>query len=1035
MLGKHTHWHWFFGITMGSLNAFWCSYAIAQITPDSTLGAESSVVTPDVVIKGIPSEQIDGGAIRGTNLFHSFQQFNINAARGAYFSNPTGIENILSRVTGGNPSNILGTLGVLGNANLFFINPNGIIFGPNASLDVGGSFVATTANAIQFGDLGFFSATNPNAPPLLTINPSALLFNQIAAPIENRSRADAGADSSGNTGYFGLRVPNGQSLLLVGGDLKADGGGMVAFGGRIELGAVAGTGTVGLNLDRNNLSLNFPETLPRANVSLTNEAGFNVAAGGGGNIVITAENIELLEGSSLNAGILSDNGSVDALAGDINLDATESVTITNNSSIGNLVNSEALGNSGNINIQARSLFVTNGGIIGSATFGEGNAGSVNIFAVDTISLNPGDSDSFIVSNVLSDGVGNSGGINITTGVLEVKNGFQIQSVTVGQGNAGRIEIKARDTVSLSGQGRSVIQNDVGFGGVGDSAGIRIETGSLFLSDKAVITSNVSGRGNSGGVEIVARDLVSLDDPGELTFGGQAGTLILSRVNDGAVGNSGDINITTGSLRASNSQITTSTSGEGNSGSVIIEARNQVVLLRSTDIFTEVTCPCETESGIGGLGNGGDIRIKTASLFLDGGSNLRGDTESRGNAGNIIIEARDSVTFSGSSDLFTSGAFTQVEPEAVGRGGDISITTGTLSLSGDQEINTRTQGQGDAGNIFIKADSIVLTDPGVRIISGATQQGRLAGTSGNGGDISITAGSLRITNRAQVSANTEIKGFAGDININMSRLTLDNRGTIKSESAADADGGNISLNIRDLLLMRHNSQISATAGTAEAGGNGGNITINAPNGFVVSVRNENTDITANAFDGRGGEIRINSSGLFNFEQRDRKDLARELGTTEPNQLNPQRLQTNDITAFSQNNPTLEGQININAPDVDQNLGLIELPSVLADASNVIDTGCAAFAGEGSEFIITGRGGLAPSPDQPLSPDVVWSDTRLPATTAQQQTQEKPAAKLTPKAETVKFVPATGWVFNGKGEVTLISHATPTTESTPASCLEQ
>ena len=144
--------------------------AIAQIIPDHTLGRESSVVVPDVEINGIKSDRLEGGAIRGSNLFHSFQEFNIDAGRGAYFANPAAIVNIFSRVTGVNPSEIFGTLGVLGNANLFFLNPNGIIFGPNASLDVRGSFFGTTANSFVFPDGSEFSATNPGVPPLLTVN-------------------------------------------------------------------------------------------------------------------------------------------------------------------------------------------------------------------------------------------------------------------------------------------------------------------------------------------------------------------------------------------------------------------------------------------------------------------------------------------------------------------------------------------------------------------------------------------------------------------------------------------------------------------------------------------------------------------------------------------------------------------------------------------------------------------------------------------------------------------------------------------------
>ncbi|BBD64194.1 filamentous hemagglutinin outer membrane protein [Nostoc commune NIES-4072] len=176
--------------------------ALAQIVPDKTLETNS------VVIPSPNFDLIDGGTRRGANLFHSFEQFNVKEGGRASFSNPSGIKNIISRVTGGNRSEIFGTLGVLGTANLFLINPNGIIFGPNAQLTIGGSFLATTANAIGFGEQGLFSASVPNSPALLTVNPSALLFNQIARPITNQStRATRGLQLSGNQ----------KSLLLVGG--------------------------------------------------------------------------------------------------------------------------------------------------------------------------------------------------------------------------------------------------------------------------------------------------------------------------------------------------------------------------------------------------------------------------------------------------------------------------------------------------------------------------------------------------------------------------------------------------------------------------------------------------------------------------------------------------------------------------------------------------------------------------------------------------------------------------------------------------
>ncbi len=190
---------------------------LAQIVPDNTLGAESSVVTPNLNIQGTPSDRIDGGATRGANLFHSFGEFNVGEGRGAYFANPTGIENILTRVTGSNRSDILGRLGVLGGANLFLLNPNGIVFGPNASLDIQGSFVATTAERIQLGDSGYFSAAQPQTSSLLSVSPGALFFSQVAnqpGSIINQGNLSTGKHLTLAAANLDL-----QGQLLAGGDL------------------------------------------------------------------------------------------------------------------------------------------------------------------------------------------------------------------------------------------------------------------------------------------------------------------------------------------------------------------------------------------------------------------------------------------------------------------------------------------------------------------------------------------------------------------------------------------------------------------------------------------------------------------------------------------------------------------------------------------------------------------------------------------------------------------------------------------------
>jgi filamentous hemagglutinin family protein len=206
----------------------WPPLVLAQITPDTTLGAESSVVTPDAIVGGDPADLIEGGALRGSNVFHSFIDFNVAESQRVYFANPNGIENIVSRVTGGNVSNIFGTLGVDGAANLFLLNPNGILFGPNAQLDVAGSFSASTGDRFSYLDGSEFSAVNPNDAPLVTVNitpgvqfgadaPDALILNQGNLVAGQDLTLQAGAVNSSGT----LTANNGQAWVeAVAGDVS-----------------------------------------------------------------------------------------------------------------------------------------------------------------------------------------------------------------------------------------------------------------------------------------------------------------------------------------------------------------------------------------------------------------------------------------------------------------------------------------------------------------------------------------------------------------------------------------------------------------------------------------------------------------------------------------------------------------------------------------------------------------------------------------------------------------------------------------------
>ncbi|MBE9212453.1 filamentous hemagglutinin N-terminal domain-containing protein [Plectonema cf. radiosum LEGE 06105] len=857
----------------------------SNITPDNSLSTESSRLNRNVLINGINADTIDGGALRDRNLFHSFSEFNINNGQAVYFVNPDGIQNILTRVTGGNASNIFGTLGVDGTANLFLINPSGIVFGENASLDLQGSFVGTTASGLQFGEQGSFSATNPELPGSLTVNPSALFFNQVEATggIINKSQAFAGINPDGNF-TTGLRVPDGKSLLLVGGDINFDGGRLRAYEGNIELASLTVPGRVGLDISGDTFSLNIPENVERGDIYLTNQSAISVGGAGGGNLTFNARNIEI-SNSFLFAGIGRNSFNTDAQAGDINLNATGLIELTNGSFIYNDVDS--VGNAGDININGDSIVVKNASQINTQTFGIGNAGNININARENILFQGRDGLLFndinqatiIFSRVDSQAIGNAGNIQLTTSTLSVNDGVFIGSNSLGFGNAGDITINASDTASLN--NNSNISTSIFFGEGGKGGDIQIKTGTFNLINGGILSTEVSGSGNAGNIFIEARDSININGS---TFPSRIQTNLLT----GGVGKGGEVQITTGSLFVNNSYLSTATDGWGNAGNITINARNRVTF-ENSEIFTS--------TGTQAFGDAGNITVTTGDFSVTNDGIISATTFSDTNAGNITFNAN------------------------------------TFTITNGGKINTNTFGKGDAGDINLNIkDKITL--------SGNKQAptGLFASTSaestGKGGSIFIDPRLVVIENGAVVSVGSDGTGDAGDIFLQAGTLQLDN-GFIAAQTAS-TQGGNINLQISELLLFRNGSEISTTAGTALAGGDGGNIDINSK--FIVSIPEENSDITANAFSGNGGQVNIISSGIFGIE--------------------PQESLTgkSDITASSELG--ISGETNINADDTSsiQNSFTELSPNIDTDA--IIADSCIVRGNKKQQnsFRITGSGGL-------------------------------------------------------------------------------
>jgi filamentous hemagglutinin family protein len=730
--------------------------AEAQIAPDGTLS--TTVTTPDG-----SNFTIEDGDRRGGNLFHSFSEFSVPTGGSASFNNAPDVQNIINRVTGGSVSNIDGLLRANCCANVFLLNPAGIIFGPNASLNIGGSFYGSTADSLVFPE-GEFSATDTQSPPLLTIN----------APIGLNFR-DNPQNITVNESI--LEVNAGETFALIGGNVSIEGGesGFIeAPGGRVELGGLSAAGTVGLNSDG---SLSFPDDLARADVSLTNIAFVGVAGDEGGNIGIHARTLEILGESKVQGGTFA-SGLAGGQSGDIILDATGAIQIDSST----IDNSVEIGNAGKIEINATSFSLTNDGEITNSTFGKGNAGNITISANNNVQLSNAD----IFSNVGAGAEGKGGQIKIDTSNLYLNASAQIQTIVRqadkennlagGVGDAGNIIVNALGDVAIDGvsnddnQFPSGLRSTVGSGAIGNGGNIEINARSFSITNGAALSSSTLGEGKAGNVTVNASDRISLD----------AGD-IFSNVGAGAKGTGGQIKIDTGNLDLkAGSQITTSvieadrensiSGGVGDAGNIIVNARGNVAIDGVSNDDNQFPSGLRSTVGSGAIGNGGNIEINARSFSITNGAALSSSTLGEGKAGNIIVNARGNVAIDGVSNddnQFPSGLRSTVRGEAEGNAGEITISADSISLTNGAQIQSGVfeGGLGDGNNVTLNARGGNVT------ISGSDQ-----GKSGiftdvetnstyNAGNIKIDAQGSIILNDALLNSKNAGTGFAGDINLN------------------------------------------------------------------------------------------------------------------------------------------------------------------------------------------------------------------------------------------------------------------------------
>jgi filamentous hemagglutinin family protein len=789
----------------------YAAQAQAQLVPDNTLGTENSRFSQ-------PDPVISGGARRGSNLFHSFREFNVGESQRVYFENPAGVDRILTRVTGTNPSLILGTLGVLGNADLFLLNPNGVFLGANARLDINGAFLATTGDRFSFDNNYEFGAIDPTVPPLLT----------VSAPIGIQLGTNPGAIQVRDAR---LSVP--QSFELVGENISFDNSKVNANG--IEL-----TG-------------NRIDVVQSRLQSTTGD-------GDGETITVNAQRLNLLRGGQL-ASISRGRGE----GSDIRVNVSDRLWIGGSdpqdsrqfSGLGTLA--DASGDGGDIHVSTRRLILRNGGSIAALTTATGQAGDVNVRAtqsLDAAGTLPVFSNTG--SNIISSsvGAGSGGDVTVVTSRLALRSGNRIQTHAWSTGAGGDVNVSA-DRILLRGVNRQIPSLASGIlaltAGDGEGGDVNVRADRLVLDRSSFVLTlsyNYSipftltsytdddrfftpfpGNGSAGDLSVRANSILirgaspaAPSQPTQLSSitltGGDAGDVSVAarrlRIQEGG----GVLSANLESVLALG--LPTTRSVRGQSGDVTINAQDIVVEGTNPDV--------EVGSLIGTLsladGEGGRTTIATDNLLVRNGGAINSGTYASGNAGSLTIDARRSIRVEGTNDngLPSSiGTFANIPdaslraayflpPLPKGDTGALRIRTPDLQVRNGGEISVQHQGMGNAGRMRIEAARLVLDD-------------------------------------GALTAETA-SGLGGNINLQVDRLQLSHSRITATALGNQGNGGNLTISSGVIIASPNsNNAIAANART----GRGGNIRIRSQ-GLLGLQR---SDITASSLFGLDGTVSVNA----------------------------------------------------------------------------------------------------------------------------------------------------------------------------------
>lgn len=720
-----------------------CDPVSGQVIPDGSVNTRVSQSGDLFTIT-------DGNRV-GDNLFHSFSQFSVPSNGTAFFNNASDVQNIFSRVTGASVSLIDGLIQANGSANLFLLNPKGIIFGANAQLNIGGSFISTTANSIEFADGIEFSSINSQPAPLLSINvPVGLQLGNNPAPINLQGTGHTLTNTSGLTlaplirtpHPTKLQVPSGKTIALVGGDINLNGATLIAETGGLELGSVSSPGLVNLIPSAQGYTLGYSNIQHFGNIQLAERSLLDISGVNAGSVQIRGGQLRFTDGSL----ILSQNFGARP-GGEIRLQATESIKLIGRTSDGEIrsgVRSEALGigSSSNINIITSNLIVNRGAGLTNSTIGSASSGNINIEATATYisGFSATNSAEVTTINTSTLGNGNAGDLFFNGDSLLISDGASLSSTTFGNGSSGKVTIRNTNTTVI-GESPSELYSNISSTtfATGNAQTLTLDTKNLQILDGGAVATTAFFVGSGGDLSINASESITISGQGRtISSSINASTLrpdpfLRQRFGlpDILTANPGSVSITTPKLILTNGgTVGVTNQGSGNGGNMSI-ATNTIQLKNQGFIQAQTK-----------FGNGGNIQLSATDLLLLRQNSLITSTAGgSGNGGNININA-PIITALENSDIIANAIR--------GQGGNIQITTqgmfglkfrdqitpesditasSQFGLSGTVQVNTAGVDP-NSGLVELPAN---VTDPSQKIATGCSNnQGSSFIAIGRGG---------------------------------------------------------------------------------------------------------------------------------------------------------------------------------------------------------------------------------------------------------------------------------------------------------------